>query len=82
MNIYNHQLPLAIYREIAAHLSQIEGLTIEFLMPNNRAFHYTESQLSGLKIDGCDRLSTQDRLNFDRILSYYAERYAPWEIGD
>jgi hypothetical protein len=77
--ISNHQLPLAVYREVAAHLQQIEGITVEFLTPIDRAFNYTESQLGGLKITGIDRLTDRNRHNFDQILTYYSNRYAPWE---
>jgi hypothetical protein len=77
--ICNHQLPLAVYREVAAHLQQIEGITVEFLAPINREFSYTGSQLGGLKITGVDRLTDRDRLNFDRILTYYANQYDDWE---
>lgn len=81
MIVHNHQLPLAVYREIAAHLQQIDGITVKFLVPNARAFNYTESQLGGLEIHGVERLTELDRSRFDRLLSYYAERYKPWEIA-
>jgi hypothetical protein len=80
MKIHNHQLPLAVYREVAAHLQQIEGITVEFLVPTARYFSYTESQLGGIEISGIDRLTALDLSNFQRILSYYADRYQPWEI--
>jgi hypothetical protein len=31
--ISNYQIPLTVYREIAAHLQQIEGITVKFLDP-------------------------------------------------
>jgi hypothetical protein len=82
MKIHNHQLPLAVYREVAAHLQQIEGVIVNFLVPTGRSFSYTESQLGGLEISGTDRLTEFDLDRFNRILSYYADRYQPWEIGD
>jgi hypothetical protein len=82
MKIHNHQLPLAVYREVAAHLQQIEGIVVDFLMPNKRSFSYTESQLGGLEITGIDRLTELDLNRFNGILSYYADRYQPWEIDD
>jgi hypothetical protein len=82
MKIHNHQLPLAVYREVAAHLQQIEGVVVNFLVPTARSFSYTESQLGGLEISGTDRLNEFDLYHFNRILSYYADRYQPWEIGD
>ena len=69
-----------MYREIAAHLRQFEGVTVSFLTPVNRGFSYTESQLGGLEIMGANLLNDQDRIRFDRLLDYYADRYNQWEI--
>ncbi|WP_310427087.1 hypothetical protein [Chamaesiphon sp. VAR_48_metabat_135_sub] len=78
--ISNHQMPLAVYREVAAHLQQIEGITVTFLEPIDRVFSYTESQLGGLEITGADRLTDLDKIRVDRLLRYYADRYNSWEI--
>jgi hypothetical protein len=78
--IANHQIPLAVYREIAAHLRQIEGITVSFLTSVNRGFSYTESQLGGLEIMGAHLLNDADRIRLDRLLNYYADRYNQWEI--
>ncbi len=73
-------MPLAVYREVAAHLQQIEGITVTFLEPIDRVFSYTESQLGGLEITGADRLTDLDKIRVDRLLRYYADRYNSWEI--
>ena len=78
--ICNYQMPLAVYREVAAHLQQIAGLKVAFITSNDREFSYLESQLGGLEITGVDRLAASERLLLDCILSYYANRYNPWEI--
>ncbi len=78
--LINHQLPLAVYREIAAHLRQFEGVTVSFLTPVDRGFSYTESQLGGLEIMGANLLSDGDKIRLDRLLNYYADRYNQWEI--
>ena len=78
--IANHKLPLAVYREIAAHLRQFEGVTVSFLTPVNRGFSYTESQLGGLEIMGANLLTDQDQSRLDQLLDYYADRYDQWEI--
>jgi hypothetical protein len=77
--ICNHQLPLAVYREIAAHLQQIDGINVEFLAQIEREFSYLGSQLGGLKVTGIENMSDRDRHTFDRILNYYAARYDAWE---
>jgi hypothetical protein len=78
-SICNHQLPLAVYREVAAHLQQIDGISVEFLAPIERKFSYLGSQLGGLKAIGIENMSDLDRHTFDRILNYYADRYGAWE---
>ena len=78
--IANHQLPLAVYREIAAHLQQFEGITVSFLTPVDRGFSYTESQLGGLEIMGANLLTDGDKIKIDRLVNYYADRYNQWEI--
>ena len=79
--VSNHQMPLAVYREVAAHLQQIEGVTVAFLTPIDRGFSYTESQLGGLELTGVDRLAATDRLRIERVLSYYADRTQAWEFS-
>jgi hypothetical protein len=63
-------------------LQQIEGIVVNFLESNGRFFSYTESQLGGLEISGFDRLMELELDKFNGILSYYADRYQPWEIDD
>ena len=74
--ICNDRIPLAVYREIAAHLRQIEGIAVADLAPPVGEFDYLQSQLGGLEITGVDRLEAIDRQRIDRILDYYANRYA------
>jgi hypothetical protein len=76
--ICNDRLPLAVYREVAAHLQQIEGIVIGFLTPVDREFSYTQSQLGGLEITGADRLTPPDLVRLEQILSYYANRFEAW----
>lgn len=78
--VCNDQMPLAVYREVAAHLQQVDGVRVAFIEPSERTFSYTESQLGGLEINGVDRLTDLARLRVDRLLSYYADRYGIWQI--
>lgn len=68
-------LPLAVYREISAHLQQIEGVKTEIIPQQSREFDYQQSQVNGLLIQYEKDLDKfcQDRLK--EILNYYAEKY-------
>ncbi|MCS6958455.1 MAG: hypothetical protein RMK91_00175 [Pseudanabaenaceae cyanobacterium SKYGB_i_bin29] len=48
--IYDPPLPLTMYRELAAHLSQIEGVQVELLAPRTDRFDYNASQVGGINI--------------------------------
>ncbi|TAF12236.1 MAG: hypothetical protein EAZ77_00365 [Nostocales cyanobacterium] len=65
-------LPLAVYREIAAHLRQVEGVDVDLIPQTSSEFDYYQSQIAGLSI------SWQPHTNEDRvkqILAYYQNRY-------
>lgn len=72
-------LPLAVYREMAAHLGQVDGVEVELVPQQSRQFDYRLSQIDSLWIrfgDGADRAC---RSQVDRILAYYGDRYGRWE---
>ncbi|MFN3359896.1 MAG: hypothetical protein ACK421_00450 [Pseudanabaenaceae cyanobacterium] len=48
--VYDPPLPLTMYRELAAHLTQIEGVKTELLPPHPDRFDYNASQVGGIKI--------------------------------
>jgi poly(3-hydroxybutyrate) depolymerase len=69
------RLPLAVYREIAAHLGLLAGVTVEILPQTSRAFDYLQSQVGGLK------LTIAAGGEGDRaiaILAHYAAQFGPW----
>lgn len=45
------RLPLAVYREIAAHLQAIDGVRTGLLPQTSREFDYLQSQVGGLWIE-------------------------------
>lgn len=45
------RLPLAVYREMAAHLRQVEGVKTDLLPQTTTNFDYLQSQVGGLKIN-------------------------------
>lgn len=74
-------LPLAVYREVAAHLRQLDGVQVSLLPQTSQDFDYLQSQVGGIEIGypAQDLVQTDVREQIDSILAYYRERYGPWE---
>ena len=70
-------LPLAVYREVAAHLQQITGVEVELLRQQSIEFDYTQSQVAGIRIRHQEYPECYARV--EQVLGYYGDRYAPWE---
>jgi hypothetical protein len=56
-------LPLAVYREIAAHLHQVEGVEVGLIPQSSQQFDYNQSQIGGLWISWTPNSSS----NFDLL---------------
>lgn len=78
------KLPLAVYREVAAHLRQVDkveaGLISRPLTSSPEKFDYTQSQIEALWIEYPENLDRQSKQRIDSILDYYARRYSPWQF--
>ncbi len=78
-------MPLAIYREVAAHLAQCLGVQVELLPQSSTTFAYGDSQIEGLSLNyPPDRDSPAEMLRnpqqqIEAILAYYAQQYGRWE---
>lgn len=72
-------LPLAVYREVAAHLTQVEGVSTQLETQTSSQFDYAESQIGQLCIQLPTPLSADCTAQVEQILAYYADRYSPWE---
>ncbi|BAZ16839.1 hypothetical protein NIES4071_87170 [Calothrix sp. NIES-4071] len=68
-------LPLAVYREIAAHLRQVEGVEVDIVTQSDQQFDYNQSQVECLKLWKAPNLSALDRKIIEQILAYYKKRY-------
>jgi hypothetical protein len=68
-------LPLAVYREVAAHVSQVDGVQTGLVAQSSRQFEYGQSQVEGLWI----QVSEVGRSQVEQILAYYGDRYGAWE---
>ncbi|BAY11836.1 hypothetical protein [Calothrix sp. NIES-2098] len=68
-------LPLAVYREIAAHLRQVEGLEVGLIPQSSQQFDYHQSQIEGLWISWISNPTSAVRQRVQQILAYYQNRY-------
>lgn len=80
------QLPLAVYREVAAHLRQVDGVDASLIMRSidhdpAEKFDYYQSQVAALQINCLENIAESSHQKVAAILDYYAQRYNPWEIS-
>ncbi|XHR85358.1 MAG: hypothetical protein ACFKPT_14220 [Gloeotrichia echinulata GP01] len=68
-------LPLAVYREIAAHLRQVEGVEVGLIPQSSLEFDYDQSQIQSLWIEWGENSTSQSRQRVEQILAYYQNRY-------
>ncbi|MEH2422042.1 MAG: hypothetical protein V7K48_14295 [Nostoc sp.] len=68
-------LPLAVYREIAAHLHQVEGVEVDLIPQSSQQFDYNQSQIGGLSISWTANSGSENRQRVNQILAYYRNRY-------
>lgn len=82
-------LPLAVYREVAAHVRQISGISADLIpqpvgdedsqIQERQEFDYSQSQVQGLWLEYAKTIDEESKQRLDEILDYYAQRYRPWE---
>lgn len=71
-------LPLSVYREVAAHLRQVEGVEVELMPQTAQTFDYNQSQVGGLWIQ-YDPTQPATRQQVKQILVHYQNRYGAWD---
>ncbi len=72
-------MPLAVYRELAAIMRQVEGVETGLLPQQSHFYDYNQSQVGGLWIQHDLELASIHRQRLEQILSYYGDRYGPWQ---
>ncbi len=72
-------LPLAVYREIAAHLRQVPGVETALIPQQSQQFDYGQSQVECLQILYEVDCNCPDRQPVERILNYYARIYGNYQ---
>ncbi len=75
-------LPLAVYKEIAAHLRQVEGVKTGLYPMQSQQFDYNQSQVRALWIQFSRTIALESRDQVDRILAYYQNHYGNLEEVD
>ncbi|MER3433440.1 MAG: hypothetical protein C4288_08410 [Leptolyngbya sp. ERB_1_1] len=79
-SVQNPTLPLAVYREVAAHLTQVDGVQTRLTPQTSQQFEYTLSQVGSLEIEFSDPNNSQAQTEVVKILAYYGDRYGAWTI--
>lgn len=77
--LYCPELPLAIYREVAAHLRQVQGVQTSLIPKESQQFDYQQSQTGGLSIQYPDSPDAGVQEQVRQILEYYQNRYGAWQ---
>ncbi len=73
-------LPLAVYREVAAHLRQVGKVEVGlFYPPSSELFDYNKSQVGGLWLEYAEDAEDAIRQKVDQILAYYEKIFGHWE---
>jgi hypothetical protein len=75
-------IPLAVYREIAAHLRQVNGVETELLPQLATTFDYQQSQIGGITIRYTSEADITAAQRVQQILAYYGNRYERWQAID
>ncbi|MFM6137144.1 MAG: hypothetical protein ACKO3K_10430 [Cuspidothrix sp.] len=68
-------VPLAVYREIAAHLRQLLGVEVGLIPQTSAEFDYNQSQIAGLSISWQSDTDEATRERFKQIVAYYHNRF-------
>lgn len=71
-------LPLAVYREVAAHLSQIATVETKLTPQIAAEFDYSDSQVGSLWLEYPTDLELGEQQRLEEILAYYAQQFGNW----
>ena len=80
------KLPLAVYREVVAHLRQVQGVEADLiskpLQGGEESFDYDASQTKALWLTYADHDNSEAKTQIQMILDFYAQRYQAWQLLD
>lgn len=72
-------LPLAVYREVAAHLRQVQGVETKLVEQQSSQFNYHHSQIDHLWLQYPANLTSYEKQRLEEILAYYALAHGIWQ---
>ncbi|MCW6035964.1 hypothetical protein K4A83_06720 [Spirulina subsalsa FACHB-351] len=75
--IYCSQMPLAVYREVAAHLRQVVGVSVTLTPQEEGKFNYQQSQIASLCLEYEEQEEQVQQVQ--NILDYYARKHGAWQ---
>jgi hypothetical protein len=68
-------LPLTVYRELATHLRQVQGVEVELVPQTAAVFNYHDSQIAGVLIQYGPHPEPMAHQRVEQILGYYRDRH-------
>ncbi len=69
--VFSPDIALAVYRELASHLEQIEDVGVELFWQESSEFSYLGSQIGGLWLTYPQTIQSQSQALIQRILNHY-----------
>jgi len=69
--IYYPEIALAMYRELAAHIEQVQGMTVELFSQESKDFSYLGSQIGGMWLTYPPKITNEDQILVNKILNHY-----------
>jgi len=71
--VYSPDIALAMYRELASHLEQIEGVEAQLFWSESTEFSYLGSQIGGLWLTYGSSISLRSQSLITKILNHYGQ---------
>lgn len=69
-------MPLAVYREVEAHLRMVEGIDAGLQPQQSQTFEYLQSQVGGVWIEAEPQKNALCWAQVVQVLLYYQSRYS------
>ena len=71
--VYNPDIALAMYRELAAHIEQIDNVNAELFWQESTEFSYLGSQIGGMWLTYPQSIPEQSQFLIKNILNHYGD---------